>query len=148
MGWFLTKLILKTLKLVIRHQFNNIKLSFFASHVKLSFAYYVRILDSLDTFIILWSLYFVPNFFATFFSNLKPFSSYFESILHFKKAKFFFDETAISICKWYLKCLKWIEELPSCSLFVICWLILALEAFFEVKVVKTQGWKFSCFSTR
>ena len=35
----------KSLKLVIYHQFNNIKLSFFTSHVKSSF-YYVRLMDA------------------------------------------------------------------------------------------------------
>ena len=41
----------KSLKLVIYHQFNNIKLSFFTSHVKSSF-HYVRLMDAvrlLDT---------------------------------------------------------------------------------------------------
>ena len=41
----------KSLKLVIYHQFNNIKLAFFTSHVKSSF-HYVRLMDAvrlLDT---------------------------------------------------------------------------------------------------
>ena len=33
-GWFFAKLILKALKLLIYHQFSNIKLSLFTSHMK------------------------------------------------------------------------------------------------------------------
>ena len=38
----------KSLELVINHQFNNIKLSFFASHMKSSFPDAVRLLDTLE----------------------------------------------------------------------------------------------------
>ena len=44
----------KSLELAIYHQFNNIKLSFFANHMKSSFPLCtfeaVRLLDTLDTF--------------------------------------------------------------------------------------------------
>ena len=38
----------KGLELVIYHQFNNIKLSFFASHIKSSLIDAVRLLDTLE----------------------------------------------------------------------------------------------------
>ena len=38
----------KRLELVISHQFNNIKLSFFASHLKSSLSFAVRLLDTLE----------------------------------------------------------------------------------------------------
>ena len=72
----------KSLKLVIYHQFNNIKLSFFTSHVKSSFHYVrlmdaVRLLDTLEYFI-------VQPHLKTQVSNMWEFSAlnvYFESPL-------------------------------------------------------------------